>query len=471
MKSFSRRAIAALSLTALIGCGWASSHAQNSSSSSVDAVRAANSKIAASNPQLNAFLSFNPDALAQARSIDDAPGGKPLRGTVVAVKDNISVNNLPFTFGSVLFENNRGIRDAIVVRRLKAAGTVVIGKTNLDEFAGDIWGISGKGGQTVNVFSSDRIPAGSSAGSAVAVGSGMVDFALGTDTCASIMLPSSAAGVFGMRPSYNLVPLDGVLPGYPDHDVVGPISRNLLQLAKVLDIMSAQDRFAKAVQTGKQGPIKIAILDPSLRRSSTNQATSAFDARVSQLRQAGFQIVQINPNISNLIDNIGNTLLDGDAIVKTAEFLKIFPNSPITRPSDFGLQENYSKILGPPKGPRAYFREVSSLGTENDAKIQEHRELLASLRQRLQQAINAVDADVILVPTAEAPPPRISATSIPDNYADYCDLTAWSGLPAISIPSGKFAGTNFPYAVMAIARFDQDDRLLAVADRIHRVTQ
>jgi amidase len=216
---------------------------------SVELARRCLDRIAAFDRDLGAVLAIDPAALEQASRSDrrhvagDDLG--PLDGIPVLVKDNIDTANLSSTVGSRLLAQTAPDRDAGVVTRLRDAGAVILGKTNLSEWSNfrsvdATEGWSAVGGQTHNPYRRGRSPWGSSAGSAVAVAAGMAPLALGTETDGSIVGPAGVCGVVGVKPEFGLLPLRGVAGISPAVDTVGPIASRVQDAATCLAVLAAQ---------------------------------------------------------------------------------------------------------------------------------------------------------------------------------------------------------------------------------------
>jgi amidase len=209
---------------------------------------AAIARIEKLNPQLNAVIAIDPDALAQARAMDRMRMARgPLFGLPVLIKDNIEARGpLPTTAGSLALKNNVTGRDAPLVARLRAAGAVVVGKTNLSEWANirssaSISGWSAIGGQTRNPHALDRNACGSSSGSAAAVASGMVIAAIGTETDGSITCPASINGIVGLKPTVGLVSRTHIVPISHSQDTAGPMTKDVRTAARVLAAIAGSD--------------------------------------------------------------------------------------------------------------------------------------------------------------------------------------------------------------------------------------
>jgi amidase len=227
--------------------------------SSVDLVRFYVARIRTLNPKLHAVVRVSSTALADARVADRARAHgdrRPLLGIPVIVKDNIDTTGMPTTAGSLGLAGNTP-PDAFIVKRLKVAGALVLGKANLSEWANfrstqSSSGWSAVGGQTNNPYVLDRNPCGSSSGSAVVAAADLATVAVGTETDGSIVCPSGQNGVVGVKPTLGLASRDGIVPISAQQDTAGPITRNVTDAAVVLGAMTGVDRRdpATAAQQG-----------------------------------------------------------------------------------------------------------------------------------------------------------------------------------------------------------------------------
>jgi amidase len=214
-------------------------------------------------PMLRSVIELNPDALAIAAALDrerKAKGARgPLHGIPVLIKDNIDTHDrMMTTAGSLALAGSIAPRDAFLVEQLRAAGAVILGKTNLSEWAnfrGDrpTSGWSGRGGQTHNPYALDRITSGSSSGSAVAVAASLCAVAVGTETDGSILSPSRMTGVVGLKPTVGLVSRSGIIPISRSQDTAGPMARTVTDAAILLGAMTGEDSrdAATAASAGK----------------------------------------------------------------------------------------------------------------------------------------------------------------------------------------------------------------------------
>jgi amidase len=229
-----------------------STSAQSSSSSAAPsaeaATRAAIARVHAVDPKIQAVIALDPTALEHARAIDRRRKARgPLYGYSILLKDNIETDGpLATTAGSMALLDNVTHRDAPLVARLRAADAVILGKTNLSEWANirsdaSISGWSGVGGQTRNPFALDRDPCGSSSGSAAAVAAGEVEAAIGTETDGSITCPAAVNGVVGLKPTVGLVSRARIVPISHSQDTAGPIAADVAMAARVLGAIAGTD--------------------------------------------------------------------------------------------------------------------------------------------------------------------------------------------------------------------------------------
>ena len=202
-------------------------------------------------PCLRSVIETNPDALVIARALDDertAKGSRsPLHGIPILIKDNIDTRDrMATTAGSIALLGAKPLEDAFIVQRLRAAGAIILGKTNMSEWANgrslqSCSGWSARGGLTLNPYALDRSASGSSSGSAVAVAASLCAAAVGTETDGSILGPASVCGVVGLKPTVGLISRRGIIPISHSLDTPGPMARNVRDCALLLGAMTATD--------------------------------------------------------------------------------------------------------------------------------------------------------------------------------------------------------------------------------------
>ncbi len=206
-------------------------------------------------PMLNAVIEISPTALDEAEGLDaERKAGKvrgPLHGIPILVKDNIDVAGMVNSAGSLALADNRPNRDAFVIERLRAAGAVILGKTNLSEWANfrstrSTSGWSSRGGQTKNAYVLDRNPCGSSSGTGTAITASLASIGIGTETDGSIICPASVSGLVGLKPTVGLVSRRGIIPISQSQDTAGPMGRTVGDVALLLTAMAGVDDLEPA---------------------------------------------------------------------------------------------------------------------------------------------------------------------------------------------------------------------------------
>jgi amidase len=308
---------------------------------SEDMTRASLADIARLNPMLHAVIAIDPTAMAQARQIDVQGQKWPLAGEPVLLKDNIeAAGSLPTTAGSLALANNVTDRDAPLVARIRAAGGVILGKTNLSEWANirstaSISGWSAIGGQTHNPWALDRNPCGSSSGSAVAVAAGMVRMAVGTETDGSVTCPASVNGIVGLKPTVGLVSRTGIIPISHSQDTAGPMGQRVFDVADLLTAMAGSDpadpatrdadkhrmNYEKALDVGALKGKRIGVM----RFASTPQLDLTFNTALAILRKKGAVLVDIEKFDDQAIGKNEGFVLNTELKVDIAKYLKGSP--------------------------------------------------------------------------------------------------------------------------------------------------
>ncbi|MEV8563542.1 allophanate hydrolase [Streptomyces sp. NPDC051917] len=259
-------------------------------------VTAAYDRIAsAGRPEIWIHLRPREEVLAEAAGIDPA---LPLAGLVAAVKDNIDVAGVPTTAGAPSYAYVPRA-DAPAVARLRAAGAVVLGKTNMDQFATGLVGTRSPYGPVRNAWDAARISGGSSSGSAVAVALGIADIALGTDTAGSGRVPAALNGVVGVKPTKGLVPVTGVVPACYTLDCVTVFARDLRLARTAAEIAEGPDPADPLSRTGTQLPPpparpRVAVPTPQHLQGMADGWHEAFDAAVARLAGTGAEIVEVD---------------------------------------------------------------------------------------------------------------------------------------------------------------------------------
>lgn len=270
---------------------------------------AAIERIRTVDPQLHSVIAVDPTAMEQAARLDARPDKGPLAGRPVLLKDNIeSAGPLPTTAGSLALANNVTNRDAPLVARLRSAGAVILGKTNLSEWANirssnSISGWSAVGGQVRNPYALDRNPCGSSSGSGAAVAAGLIRMAVGTETDGSVTCPASINGIVGLKPTVGMVSRTHIVPISASQDTAGPMAASVREAAELLSAMAGSDPADPATEDADRHKADFAArLDASslkgkrigvMRFASGFGTDEVFERALAVLKAQGATLVEI----------------------------------------------------------------------------------------------------------------------------------------------------------------------------------
>jgi aspartyl-tRNA(Asn)/glutamyl-tRNA(Gln) amidotransferase subunit A len=406
--------------------------------------------IATHNDALNAFIGVRADeALAEARRADaDITAGRssgPLHGVPISLKDLIDMRGMPTTAASRVRDGHVAAADAPVVARLRRAGAVIVGKTNLHEFALGTTNEDSAFGPARHPLDPSRSPGGSSGGSAVSVLAGMAYASVGSDTGGSIRIPSAACGLVGFKPTLGAVPTDGVVPLSTTMDHLGPICRSVEDAHLLFDVLrgalpaSPAPRQARGIRLGLLREYFMAVLDPAVG--------AVFDEACRQLRGIGVDIVETAIPHARDIASIYLHIVLSEAAAYHAVTLEhradaYTPNVRLRlEMGRYILAEDYVRAL---RG-----REV--LKVEVDAVL--------------------AGVDGLLLPTLPIPAPKIGIETVRVGGTDepvrnvmlrLTQLFNITGHPAIAVPCGSTLD-GLPVGVQIVARIGADSALLSVA--------
>ena len=412
------------------------------------------SRIEQLNPTLNAFIAVTADsALQDARRAEaEIAAGNwrgPLHGIPIGLKDLFDTAGVRTTAASNQYRDRVPAQDAEVVRRLKQAGAVIVGKLNLHEFAFGMSGVVSAFGPTRNPWDNERITGGSSSGAGAAVTAGLCIAAMGTDTSGSIRCPSALCGIVGHRPSAGLISLKGVVPLCASFDTAGPMARTVADVAVAIDTLTASTNYASlleeevsALRVGIARQNFFADLDPGVAACMI-QAEAVIGKLVSEVREVKVPV------------DAFRTIFDAE-IFEYHEAM--FTNTP----------ELYD--------PRTLYRLQNCAGISATAYIRE-RHRLAEFRDAAERIFEQVD--VVITPTTPAPAPKLAeleALAIPEvrpfevkyllrNTAPFSSLY-W---PSTSVPCG-FTPDGLPVGMQVSSRPGSDSTTLRLAHAYQQAT-
>ena len=414
-------------------------------------------------------------------------GGR-LAGVLVAVKDNIHVKGMPVTCGSRMLERYVAVYDATVVERLRGAGAVVVGKTNMDEFAMGSTGETSAFGPTRNPWSPGRVPGGSSSGSAAALAAGMATLALGSDTGGSIRLPASWTGLYGLKPTYGTVPRYGLVAYADSLEQIGPMARDPVDLALLYEVIAGDDprdstaqppprgvveAAKRGLEEGAQGA-RVAVLEDFLDHPGVDPRIGALVERAARLLERQGARVEYAALGRELVDYslpAYYVIAAAEASSNLARYDGILygPREP-PRPWE-SWNQYYSRIRARGFGAEVKLRIMTgawvlSSGYRDQYYIRALR-LRRLVRDRLRSLLAGRDA--LLLPSAVAPPPRLGEVlGDPERmYAlDLANVPAnLAGLPALVAPVGPVE--DVPTGVQLVAAPMGEPVLLRLAAALH----
>ncbi|HXF82942.1 MAG TPA: Asp-tRNA(Asn)/Glu-tRNA(Gln) amidotransferase subunit GatA [bacterium] len=450
-------------------------------------MRACLDRIAALEPTLHAFLALDPDrAMAQARAWDEryARGEMvpPLAGLPVAVKDNLCTTDFPTTCGSRILEGWISPYDATAVTRLRQAGAIVVGKTNLDEFAMGSSTENSAFGPTRNPWDPSRVPGGSSGGSAAAVAAGCVPLALGSDTGGSIRQPAGFCGIVGVKPTYGRVSRYGLVAFASSLDQIGPLARTVADAALLLEVVAGCDPadatsvdtpvppYRQALEEGVRG-LRVGVVREAFGDGLAPEVRDAVQTAARVLAEAGAALTDVSlPTIPYALPTY-YLLATSEASANLARYdgvrygLRV-PSRDLrtmytaTRRAGFGAEVKRRIMLGTYALSAGYYEGFF-------LKAQQVRTLI---RRDFEAAF--ARADLLLLPTSPTVPfPLGERVDDPlqmylaDVYTIPVNL---AGLPAISIPCGLPGG--LPVGLQLIGRPFEEPVVLRAAHAYEQAT-
>lgn len=435
-----------------------------------------------SGPGLNTIIELNPDALAIAESMDkEFKAGKsrgPMHGIPILIKDNIdSGDKMQTTAGSLAMVGNVAKEDAFVLKKLRESGAVLLGKTNLSEWANfrstrSTSGWSSRGGQTKNPYILDRSPCGSSSGSGAAVSANLCAVAVGTETDGSIACPASMNGVVGIKPTIGLVSRTGIIPISATQDTSGPLARTVADAAILLNAMTGSDPKDESTTRNKNQPVDY---------------TKYLDANSLKGKRIGVEksFLKHHEGIDKILkealaqmEQAGATIVEVEFMAKAAEFGK----AEFER-LEFEFKDGLNKYLATANAKVKSLKEVIAFNSQNEStampwfkqEILESSEKKGDLTSKeyiagnlqmdkLKSFINELfitkDLDALCGPATGTP--WCNDVINGDHWTGYGAYTpaAIVGYPSITVPMGFLSG--LPVGLAFIGQVFNEQALIAI---------
>jgi len=463
--------------------------------SSVEVTRAHLDRIAAVDGDVHAFLHVSDSALAAAAAVDAARGDGaalgPLAGVPVAIKDVLCTHDMPSTAGSRMLEGWVPPYDATPVARMRAAGLVPLGKTNMDEFAMGSSTEHSAYGPTRNPWDLDRIPGGSGGGSAAAVAAFEAPIALGSDTGGSIRQPGAVTGTVGVKPTYGGVSRYGAIALASSLDQVGPVTRNVLDAALLHDVIGGHDprdstsltdvwpSFTEAAREGALADslrgVRIGVVKELDSPGFQAGVTQRFHEALELLTDAGAEIVEVSAPHFEYAVAAYYVILPAEASSNLAKFdsvrfgLRVTPPGggtveqvmAATREAGFGAEVKRRVILGTYALSAGYYDAY--YGSAQKVRTLIQRDFASAFDQ----------ADVLVSPAAPTTAFRIGE-KVDDPLAMYLnDVTTipanLAGVPGMALPMGLAPEDGLPTGFQLMAPAREDARLYRIGATLERL--
>jgi len=431
-------------------------------------------------PSLRSVIAVNPDALDQAKASDDRRRANaelgPLDGIPVLIKDNIeTLDPIPTTAGSSALLTNFSEEDSPIVARLRAGGAVILGKTNLSQWANfrsthSVSGWSSVGGQVKNPHMLDRSPCGSSSGSGAAIAAGLATLALGTETNGSIICPAHVNGIVGFKPTVGLLSTEGIVPISASQDTAGPMTKTVTDAINMMDVLTNSNRFSEA-QAKSPEDLRIGVL--RFAQGENPHISALFDQSLAALEEAGVTLVDITELELSDPDYWQNELAVleiefGDSL---DEFLNArrerLPVSSVASLIAFNLKNSDTEL-----SLFAQEHLVSSTARP-DVGSTEHNTALnaiqvASRQNGIDRLLSEGNVDFLVAPSGPISP----ATDFVNGdvwpaWVGAGYMAAIAGYPHLTIPMGAVRGLPLGFSIIGTA--NTDARLLATGRAIETI--
>ena len=444
----------------------------------VDLVKESLEKIKKNN--LNDFITINDNAINEALELENLEVDNILFGLPIAIKDNIVTKDLRTTCASKMLENFNPISDATVIEKIKEKHMIIIGKTNMDEFAMGSTGETSYFGNTLNPRNRDRVPGGSSSGSAAAIASREVALALGSDTGGSVRQPASFCGLVGMRPTYGLVSRSGLVAFASSLDQIGPMSKNVYENALLLNVISGLDeKDLNTVNISKDftgligkdvKDLKIAVPKFFMGEAINDEVKGKIEEILNVLKENGVKIDYIDiPNLEYAIP-LYQVIALAEASTNLARFDGIkygFLNDSenledmyeTTRSIGFGAEVKRrimvgSYVLAGENADKYYFKALKLRNNmvDNFKKVFEKYDLI----------LGPTNTDVAY------PFKRDLNNVLQSFYDDLLTIpVAMVGLPGLAMPIGV-NHENMPIGLQIIGSYFEEDKIYSLASFIEK---
>lgn len=422
-------------------------------------------------PRLNAIVRLNPRARVEAAARDaERAAGRAhglLHGIPVLIKDNYDTKDLETSAGTVALATWIPPDDAYQVKKLRQAGAIILGKTNMHELASGISTISSIGGQTLNPYDLRRTPGGSSGGAGAAAATSFAAVAYGSDTCGSIRIPSAFNNLFGLRPTKGLTSVAGILPLAHSQDVAGPLARTVTDLAIALDATVGPDvddpatailqrravpSFSAHLDTTALRGARFGVLKSSLGdKGEDREVARLVKGALAQMVVHGAQLVDVELPLADSVffqADVTNYEFKFDLM----DYLASRPNAPVHSLHEILARGQYDVALD------GALRRRDSTVDRDSKEYRSALERRAVVLQALMKLLDDQHLDALVYPTAPQPPAIIGEAVAGAS----CLMASVTGMPALSMPAG-FSRRGLPIGLEMLGRPLDDAKLVSFA--------
>jgi amidase len=427
-------------------------------------------------PALNAIVALNPEARMAADALDAERRAKgprgPLHGIPVLVKDNYETVDMPTAAGSIALAGFHPRSDAFQVKKLRDAGAVIVGKTNMHELAAGITTTGSRFGQTLNPYDLDRNPGGSSGGTGSAIAANFAVAGMGSDTCGSIRNPASHNNLVGLRGTQGLSSRSGIVPLSTTQDIGGPLARTIADLAIMLDATVGPDRAdpSTSESAGHISPsyraslrgdalkgARIGIVRSLFGTAPEDQeVASAVQKSIEALKQAGAELIDVSiPGLDELLRD--SSLITAEFKFDLADYLARHPEAPVKSLGEILDRGLYHLALeGTFRGRNA----PEKRGTDQERRARLKRPLIRDAAVAVMEEHRLV---ALVYPTLRRKPARVGDGQAGSN----CTFSAHSGLPALGVPAA-WTTDGLPIGIDLLGRPWSEPELLSLGYSIEQ---
>lgn len=407
-------------------------------------------------PPINAFITVCEDVIAKERS----SAAVSLAGIPIALKDIFETADIRTTAGSKFFADYIPSEDAFVVQKLKAAGAVILGKTNMHEIALGVTGVNPHYGACRNPWDVTRITGGSSSGSAAALAAGMCLGALGTDTGGSIRIPAALCGVVGLKPTYGRVSLRGVIPLAWNFDHVGPLACTVMDAALLLQVIAGYDPldpasinapvddYLASIDEGVPG-WRVALADGEYCADGDIEVLAAVNDAAQRFERLGAVVTKTDVSFLREATLANGLMVQADAAAYHRQRLAEHPNW-------FGADVRQRLQTG---------------AALTSAEYALARRTQVEMRRRMETFFD--DYDLLLMPTTPIPAPLIEGSDAIEQARRLTRFTApfnLTGMPALSLPCG-FTSGGLPVGLQIVSKHWEEAKVLQAGHAYEQVTE